>query len=96
MRSEGFLFLSGGSWGGTVFVPILEMISRAFASDRARPRTFVLCPMRCALRIGLEGGRLGEALWRCAVGIGGESLLWAALCRCVCWGEPGLCGAVPL
>ena len=66
------------------------------ASVRERLRTFVLCPMRCALRIGLEGGRLGEALCRCAVVIAGESLVWAAPCRCDCWGEPGLGGAVPL
>ena len=52
--------------------------------------------MRCALRIGLEGGRLGGALWRCAVVIAGESLVWVALCRCDCWGEPGLGGAVLL
>ena len=56
--------------------------SRAFASVRERPRAFVLCPMRCALRIGLEGGRLGGALWRCAVVIAG--------------GGPGFGGAVPL
>ena len=65
------------------------------ASDRERSRTFVLCPMRCALRIGLEGGRLGEALWRCAVVIAGESLVWVALCRGDLWEEPGLCVAVP-
>ena len=52
------------------------------ASDRERPRAFVLCPMRCALRIGLEGGRLGGALWRCAVVIAGEGVVWVALCRC--------------
>ena len=89
MRSEGFLFLSGGSGGGTVFVPILGLRSRTFAP-------FVLCPMRCALRIGLEGGHLGGALWRCAVGTGGESLVWVALCRCDCWEEFGLGGAAPL
>ena len=33
MRSEGFLFLSGGSGGGTVFVPISGL------SVRERPRT---------------------------------------------------------
>ena len=59
--------------------------SRTTASVRERPRATVLCPMRCALRIGLEGGRLGEALWRCAVVIAGESLVWVALCRCDCW-----------
>ena len=95
MRSEGFLFLSGGSGGGTVFVPISGLWPRTTAQDRARSRAFVLCPMRCALRIRLEGGRLGEALWRRAVVIGGvviggESLVWD------CWGEPGLGGAVPL
>ena len=35
-------------------------------------------------------------MWRRAVVIGGESLAWAALCRCDWWGEPGLGGAVPL
>ena len=96
MRSEGFLFLSGGSGGGTVFVPISGLWPRAFASVRERSRTTVLCPMRCALRIRLEGGRLGEALWRRAVVIAGESLVWVALCRCDWWAEPGLGGAVPL
>ena len=28
--------------------------------------------------------------------IGGESLVWVALCRCDWWGEPGLGEAVPL
>ena len=77
MRSEGFLFLSGGSGGGTVFVPISGLWPSTTAHDRARLLPFVLCPMRCALRIGLEGGRLG-----------------GAFCRCDCWGEPGLGGAV--
>ena len=27
--------------------------------------------------------------------IAGERLVWVALCRCDCWGEPGLGGAVP-
>ena len=85
MRSEGFLFLSGGSGGGTVFVSILEMI---------RSRTTAR-PMRCALRIGLQGGRLGGALYRCVVGIGGESVVWVALCRGDWRGERGLGGAVP-
>ena len=52
--------------------------------------------MRCALRIGVEGGRLGGALWRCAVGIGAGRVVSDPLCRCVLWGEPGLDGAVPL
>ena len=77
MRSEGFLFLFGGFGGGTVFVPISGLWPRTIE----RPRTFVLCPMY-ALRIGLEGGRLGGALWRRAVEIAGESLVWVALCRC--------------
>ena len=49
--------------------------SRAFASVRERSRTTILCPMRCALRIGLDGGRLGEALWRHAIVIAGERLV---------------------
>ena len=36
MRSEGFLFLSWGSGGGTVFVPILGM--RPFTVVHARSR----------------------------------------------------------
>ena len=92
MRSEGFLFLSGGSGGGTVFVPISGLRPRAFASVRERP----FCA-RCAVPLGLASrGRLGEALWRRAVVIAGESLVWVALCRCDCWGEPCLGGAVPL
>ena len=52
---------------------------------RERSRTTVLCPMRCALRIGLEGGRLGEALWRRAVVIAGESLSCRVVsCRVSC------------
>ena len=42
MRSEGFFFLTGGSGGGTVFVLILEMISRAF--PHVRDVTDALCP----------------------------------------------------
>ena len=52
--------------------------------------------MRCALRIGLKGGRLGGAWWRCAVVIAGESLVWVAPRRCDWWAEPGVGGAVPL
>ena len=54
MRSEGFLFVTGGSGGGTVFVPILEVISRttAHVHVRAPSRSFArvrdvpdaLCP----------------------------------------------------
>ena len=91
MRSEGFLFLTGGSGGGTVFVSILGMRPRAFASDRARSRTFAVCPMRCALRIGLDGGRLGGALCRSAVGIGGGLVMSDALCRWD-WPVSGLSG----
>ena len=42
MRSEGFLFLSGGAGGGTVFVPILAARSRTFAHVRDVPDA--LCP----------------------------------------------------
>ena len=97
MRSEGFLFLSGGSGGGTVFVAFWGMVSQTTASVRERSRATVLCPMRCALRIGLEGVRLGEALWRCAVVIAGESLVCAALCRrraVVIGGESGVSAAL--
>ena len=37
--------------------------------------------MRCALRIGLDGGRLGGDLCRCAVGIGDGRVISDALCR---------------
>ena len=77
-------------------VPTLEMIPRTFAHDHARPRTFAICPMRCALRIGLDGGRLGGDLCRCAVGIGKEDVVCVALCRCD-WREGRPVGsAVPL
>ena len=42
MRSEGFLFLIGGSGDGIAFVSILEMISHTPAHDRARSRTFAV------------------------------------------------------
>ena len=42
--------------------------------------------MRCALRIGVDRGRLGGDLCRCAVGIGGGRVVSDALCRCD-WGE---------
>ena len=107
MRSEGFLFLSGGSGGGTVFVWILELMWLTFAHVRARSRC-----ARCAVPLGLAStgvawaeqcvavprGLVGRA-WsgrRCAVVIGAESLVWVAPCRCDWWGEPGLGGAVPL
>ena len=91
MRSEGFLFLSGGSGGGTVsfrFWDCRRERLRAFAHDRV---------VRCAVPLGLasRGGRLGGALCRCAVVIAGKSLVWVALCRGDWWGEPGLNGAVP-
>ena len=69
-----------------MFVPF----GNAFAhvrGVRARPRTFAICPMRCALRIGLDGGRLGGALCRCAVGIGGGCVVSDAQCR---WDWPVL------
>ena len=76
-----FLVFVWGVWGRD---RVRSDFGIAAANDRERPRAFasdrsVLCPMRCALRIGLEGGRLGEALWRCAVVIAGERLVWVAL-----------------
>ena len=101
MRSDGFLFLSGGSGGGTVFVLILGMRPSTFAHDRARS----FCA-RCAVPLGLAWtGVAWEELcvavpWGlvvgvscsmgCAVVIRGESVVWVALCRCVWWGERGL------
>ena len=58
MRSEGFLFLTGGSGGGTVFVPILEMISGAPAHVRARS----FCA-RCAVPLGFACIR--AVWWEC-------------------------------
>ena len=37
MHSEGFLFLSGGAGGRTVFVPISGLRPRTTANDRERP-----------------------------------------------------------
>ena len=92
MRSEGLLFLSGGSGGGTVFVPISGLWPWATASDRER----AFCA-RCAVPLGLASrGVAREALWRCAVVIAGESLVWVAPCRCDCWGGPAVGGAGPL
>ena len=72
MRSEGFLFLSGGSGGGTVFVPISGLRPRAFASVRERPRAFASIRARpfCA---------------RCAVPLGfaWRGVAWAKLCGAV-------------
>ena len=62
MRSEGFLFLTGGFGGGTVFVPILEMISRAFVHVRARS----FCA-RCAVPLGLAC--IGAAWWQCHLAV---------------------------
>ena len=58
MSSEGFLFLSGGSGGGTVFVPISGLWPRVTAHVRARSRTFAhvrerLFCARCAVPLGL-------------------------------------------
>ena len=35
-------------------------------------------------------------VWRCAVWIGGEAVLWVALCRCDLLGGRGMGSAVPL
>ena len=108
-----------------MFISILGFRPRASASVREHSRMIAVCPMRCAFRIGLDGGRLGGALYRCAVviggesrvlgsavpwglvgrtwsgcrnavGIGAESVVWVALCRCDWWGGCPLGGAVPL
>ena len=86
MRTERFLFLSGGSAGGTVLVATVELISRTTAHVRARPRY-----ARCAVPFGLGWGRLGGALRRCAVGIGGGRVVSDALCRWD-WPVSGLSG----
>ena len=94
MHSDGFLFLSGGSGGGTVFVSVLEMVPRTPASDRARSRC-----ARCAVPVGLAcvgtvwwqchlavpwGLLVGVSrVWRCGVWIAGGGVVWGALCRCV-------------
>ena len=78
MRSEGFLFLSGGSGGGTVFISFFGMVPRAFAHVRARSRTFAHVRERsfCA---------------RCAVplGLASKGVAWAELCGAVPWGLVG-------
>ena len=48
-----------------------------FAHDRARPCTFAICPMRCALRIGLYRG--------CLVAVSGGCVVSDALCRGDWW-----------
>ena len=48
MRSEGFMFLSGGSGGGTVFVPISGLWPQTTAHDRERS----FCA-RCVVPLGL-------------------------------------------
>ena len=50
--------------------------------DRGRTRAVAICPMRCALRIGVDRGRLGGDVCRCAVGIGVGCVVSDALC---CW-----------
>ena len=92
--AKGSCFCLGGSGGGAVFVPISELWPRAFASVRER-RARSFCA-RCAVPLGLASREVGEALWRCAVVIGGESVVWVALCRCDWRGERGLGGVVPL
>ena len=90
MRSDGFLLLSGGSGGGTVFVPNLEMISRAFAHVRARS----FCA-RCAVPLG--GLVVGVSCpMRCAIVIRGGIVVWVALCRWDWQGERCVGGTVPL
>ena len=39
--------------------------------------------MRCAIVIGVERGRLEGVLCRCAVGIGGEHVVWVVCCVAV-------------
>ena len=72
------------------------MVPRAFAHDGARSRAFAVCPMRCAVRIGLDRGRLGGDLCRCAVGIGAGRVASDALCPCDSRGVCGMGSAVPL
>ena len=79
MRSEGFLFLSGGlgrdrvrSGFGNAFVHACE--------------TVPICLMRCALRIGLYWGCLVGVRGRFAEGIGGGRVVSNALCRWDWWG----------
>ena len=55
-----------------------------------------MCPMRCALRIGLYQGCLVAVSPRCAVGIGGGRVVSDALCREDWWWACRACGAVPL
>ena len=52
----------------------------------------VWCGWRCVIMIG---GERGDWWWRCAV-IGGEGVVWVALCRGDWWGRRGVGGAVSL
>ena len=44
-------------------------------------RAVARCSIRCALKIGLDRGRLGGIFCRCAVGIGEGRVVSDALCR---------------
>ena len=89
-----------------MLVPTLEMGSFTIVHVCSRSFTVGICLMRCALRIGVDRGRLREDLSRCAVdwpgsGLSGGSV--TSLCRCMValcrwdWrGRRRMGGAVPL
>ena len=79
MRSEGFSFLFL-VWGRNR-VPDAGARGTVF-----RTRALAICPMRCALRIGVDRGRL---LCRCAVGIGGQRVPLGVSGGAVPWGLVG-------
>ena len=92
MRSEGFLFLIGGVWGRD---RVRFDFGDGIAHARARSRATAMCPMRCALRIGLYWGCLVAVSPRCTVVIGGGRVVSDALCRGDWWWACRISGAVP-
>ena len=102
MRSEEFLLLSGGLGGG----PCCPDLAGADACVRAFSRMFAwLCHWdwwrrRCRVSLGgaVPLGLVGKALrgWRCAIGIGGQSVAWVVLCHRDWRGRRRMGGAVPL
>ena len=85
--SEGFSFLSGGLGAGRF----------GFGNGIVHGRgTDSVCPMRCALRIGVDRGPLGGDLSHCAVGICGGRVASDPLCRWHWLGGRRVGGGVPL
>ena len=81
MRSEGFLRVDR----------VRHDVRFTVAHGRARSRAVAMCPVRCAIVIGLDPGRVGGVLRRCVVGIGGRRVVSDARCQCD-WRCACLCG----